>query len=213
MIDHYGACEYAINPLSKRGRRGDDMAEDLSGQVTELLQHWRQGDEKALHALVPLVYKELRRLAHYHLQSERPDHTLQSAALVHEAYLRLMGAQPVDLQNRAHFIGVASRLMRQVLIDYARERKAAKRDGGCKIEFDHLDALAVHDDAELLALDNALDQLSHIDERQGQIVEMKFFGGLTAPEISEVLGISRATVDRDWATARVWLYRQMSKSA
>ena len=213
MIDHYGACEYAINPLSKRGRRGDDMAEDLSGQVTELLQHWRQGDEKALHALVPLVYKELRRLAHYHLQSERPDHTLQSAALVHEAYLRLMGAQPVDLQNRAHFIGVASRLMRQVLIDYARERKASKRDGGCKIEFDHLDALAVHDDAELLALDNALDQLSHIDERQGQIVEMKFFGGLTAPEISEVLGISRATVDRDWATARVWLYRQMSKSA
>lgn len=213
MIDHYGACEYAINPLSKRGSRGDDMAEDLSGQVTELLQHWRQGDEKALHALVPLVYKELRRLAHYHLQSERPDHTLQSAALVHEAYLRLMGAQPVDLQNRAHFIGVASRLMRQVLIDYARERKAAKRDGGCKIEFDHLDALAVHDDAELLALDNALDQLSHIDERQGQIVEMKFFGGLTAPEISEVLGISRATVDRDWATARVWLYRQMSKSA
>ena len=213
MIDHYQACEYAINPLPKRGSRGDDMAEDRSGQVTELLQHWRQGDEKALHALVPLVYKELRRLAHYHLQSERPDHTLQSAALVHEAYLRLMGAQPVDLQNRAHFIGVASRLMRQVLIDYARERKAAKRDGGCKIEFDHLDALAVHDDAELLALDNALDQLSHIDERQGQIVEMKFFGGLTAPEISEVLGISRATVDRDWATARVWLYRQMSKSA
>jgi RNA polymerase sigma factor (TIGR02999 family) len=189
------------------------MPEDQSGQVTELLQHWRQGDENALRALMPLVYKELRRLAHYHLQAERPDHTLQSAALVHEAYLRLMGAQPVDLQNRAHFIGVASRLMRQVLIDYARERKAAKRDGGCKIEFDHLDALAVHDDAELLALDNALDQLSHIDERQGQIVEMKFFGGLTAPEISEVLGISRATVDRDWATARVWLYRQMSKSA
>jgi RNA polymerase sigma factor (TIGR02999 family) len=124
-----------------------------------------------------------------------------------------MGGQPVDLQNRAHFIGVASRLMRQVLIDYARERKASKRDGGCKIDFEHLDALAVHDDAELLALDNALDQLSHIDERQGQIVEMKFFGGLTAPEISEVLGISRATVDRDWATARVWLYRQMSKSA
>jgi len=213
VIDHYRACEYAINPLPKRGSQGDDMAEDRSGQVTELLQHWRQGDEKALHALLPLVYKELHRLAHYHLQSERPDHTLQSAALVHEAYLRLMAGQPVDLQNRAHFIGVASRLMRQVLIDYARERKASKRDGGCKIEFEHLDALAVHNDAELLALDNALDQLSHIDERQGKIVEMKFFGGLTAPEISEVLGISRATVDRDWATARVWLYRQMSKSA
>ena len=188
------------------------MPEHQSGQVTELLRHWKQGDEKALDVLVPLVYKELRRLAHYHLQSERPDHTLQSTALVHEAYLRLLGGQPVELQNRAHFIAVASRLMRQILVDYARERRASKRDGGCRMAFEYLDALPVHGDVELLALDDALDELSRVDERQGKIVEMKFFGGLSAPEISQVLGISRATVDRDWATARVWLHRQMSRT-
>ncbi len=189
------------------------MPEDQPGQVTELLHYWKQGDEKALGVLVPLVYKELRRLAHYHLQSERPDHTLQSTALVHEAYLRLLGGEPVQLQNRAHFIAVASRLMRQILVDYARERRACKRDGGCRIVFEELAALPVNGDVELLALDDALNELSSIDERQGKIVEMKFFGGLSAPEISQVLGISRATVDRDWATARVWLHRQMSRTA
>jgi len=189
------------------------MPEDQSGQVTELLQHWKQGDEQALHTLLPLLYKELRRLAHYHLQSERPDHTLQSTALVHEAYLRLLGGAPVELQNRAHFIAVASRLMRQILVDYARERRASKRDGGCRIAFEYLDTLSVSGDAELLALDDALKELSRIDDRQGKIVEMKFFGGLSAPEISQVLGLSRATVDRDWATARVWLHRQMSRTA
>jgi RNA polymerase sigma factor (TIGR02999 family) len=157
--------------------------------------------------------KSFGSLAHYHLQSERPDHTLQSTALVHEAYLRLLGGRPVELQNRAHFIAVASRLMRQILVDYARSRRANKRDGGCKIEFDDMASLPVAGDANLLAFDDALDELSRIDERQGKIVEMKFFGGLSAPEISQVLGISRATVDRDWATARVWLHRQMSRTA
>lgn len=188
------------------------MPDDQKGEVTELLLHWKKGDEKALRSLVPLVYKELRSLAHYHLQSERSDHTLQSTALVHEAYLRLLGGQP-ELQNRAHFIAVASRLMRQILVDYARSRRANKRDGGCKIEFDEMAALPVAGDTELLALDDALDELSRIDERQGKIVEMKFFGGLSAPEISQVLGISRATVDREWATARVWLHRQMNRAA
>jgi RNA polymerase sigma factor (TIGR02999 family) len=189
---------------------------DRSGQVSDvsdLLRHWVQGDENALHALIPVVYKELRRLAHHHLKSERPDHTLQSTALIHEVYLRMMGAQPVALQNRAHFIAVASRLMRQILVDYARGRRADKRDGGCRISFENLAVLAGNGDAELVALDQALDQLSRIDERQGQIVEMKFFGGLSASEISHVLGLSRATVDRDWATARVWLHRQMSRPA
>jgi RNA polymerase sigma factor (TIGR02999 family) len=189
------------------------MPEDQSGRFQELLRHWQQGDQEALRALVPQVYKELRRLAHYHLQSERPDHTLQSTALVHEAYLRLIGSNPADLQNRGHFIAVASRLMRQILVDYARERRAAKRDGGCRIAVEYLDFLPVTADAELLALDDALTELSRMDERQGKIIEMKFFGGLSAPEISEVLGISRATVDRDWATARVWLHRQMQKTA
>jgi RNA polymerase sigma factor (TIGR02999 family) len=162
---------------------------------------------------MPLVYKELRRLAHYQLRSERPDHSLQSTALVHEAYIRLLGGQPVELQNRAHFIAIASRAMRQILVDYARSRRANKRDGGCRIDYDDLPALPVKGDDELLALDYALDELARIDERQGKIVEMKFFGGLSAPEISQVLGISRATVDRDWAIARVWLHRQISKTA
>jgi RNA polymerase sigma factor (TIGR02999 family) len=188
------------------------MPEDPSGQVTQLLQHWVQGDEKALRDLVPVVYQELRRLARSHLQSERPNHTLQSTALVNEAFVRLLGAQPVELQNRAHFIAVASRLMRQILVDYARNRRAQKRDGGCRIDFDALLDLPINGDAELVALDDALGELSRIDERQAKIVEMKFFGGLSAPEISRVLGLSRATVDREWSTARIWLHQQMSRA-
>jgi RNA polymerase sigma factor (TIGR02999 family) len=187
------------------------MPEEQSGPVSLLLHAWTKGDKQALVALLPLVYNELRRVARYHLQRERPDHTLQSTALVHEAYLRLMGNQSVELQNRPHFIAVASRLIRQVLVDYARERSAAKRDGGCRIGVEYLDALPITGDAQLLSLNDALDDLSRTDERQAQIVEMKFFGGLSSPEISEVLGLSRATVDRDWATARVWLHRQMSR--
>lgn len=188
------------------------MLDRGSGQVTELLHDWARGDKKALDGLLPLVYKELRRLAHYHLQSEREEHTLQSTALVHEAYLRMAGGRPASFENRAHFIAAASRLMRQVLVDYARERNAGKRQGGCRIELDCLDALAIKSDAELLALDDALDELAKLDPRQGQIVEMKFFGGMSAPEIAEVMNLSRATVDRDWATARVWLHRQMSRT-
>ena len=189
------------------------MPEDLSGQVTQLLQHWVQGDEQALNDLVPVVYQELRRLAHYYLQSERADHTLQSTALVNEAFVRLLGAQPAELQNRAHFIAVASRLMRQILVDHARGRRASKRDGGRRIDIEELAQLPIGGNAELLALDDALRELSRIDERQAKIVEMKFFGGLSAPEISRVLGLSRATVDRDWSTARVWLHQQMSRAA
>jgi RNA polymerase sigma factor (TIGR02999 family) len=210
-VDGGRAFEYA-DYLPRKGQPVF-MPDDQAGQVTALLHAWRNGDQEALRALVPLVYKELRRLAHYHLQSERADHTLQSTALVHEAYLRLLGGQPVELENRAHFIAVASRLMRQILVDYARNRRANKRDGGCRITLDDLVGLPVNGDAELLALDTALDELARIDERQGKIVEMKFFGGLSAPEISEVLGISRATIDRDWATARVWLHRQIQRTA
>ena len=187
------------------------MSDDPGGQVTELLQHWRQGDQEALRALAPLVYRELRRLAHYHLQAERPGHTLQSTALVHEAYLRLVGGSS-DLQNRAHFIAVASRLMRQILVDYARSRGASKRDGGYRISVEDLETMPGGEATELLDLDLALNELGRIDERQKEIVEMKFFGGLSAPEIGEVLGISRATVDREWATARIWLHRQISRS-
>ena len=189
------------------------MPEEPPGQVTQLLQHWVQGDEQALNDLVPVVYQELRRLAHYYLQSERADHTLQSTALVNEAFARLLGAQPAELQNRAHFIAVASRLMRQILVDHARGRRASKRDGGRRIDIEELVELPNGGDAELIALDDALNELSRMDERQAKIVEMKFFGGLSAPEISRVLGLSRATVDRDWSTARVWLHQQMSRAA
>jgi RNA polymerase sigma factor (TIGR02999 family) len=188
------------------------MTEDPSGQVTQLLHHWLKGDQAALGALVPVVYRELQHLAHAHLKSERADHTLQSAALIHEVYLRMLGSQPMELRNRAHFIAVASRLMRQILVDYARGRRASKRDAGCRIEFEELAGVAGNGDAELIALDDALRELARIDERQGQIVEMKFFGGLSAVDISEALGLSRATVERDWATARVWLFRQMSRA-
>ena len=147
------------------------------------------------------------------LRSERADHTLQSTALVNEAFVRLLGSRPGQLQNRAHFVALASRLMRQILVDYARGRSAEKRDGGRRIELEELGNLAVGTDAQLMALDEALQDLARLDERQAKIVEMKFFGGLSAPEISSVLGVSRTTVDRDWATARVWLHRQMSRVA
>lgn len=190
------------------------MPEVQTDQVTGLLQRWVRGDEKALGILLPLVYQELHRLAHHHLQSERVGHTLQSTALVNEAFLRLHGSNPVLLQNRGHFIAVASRVMRQILVDYARSRGAQKRDGGYRIALEDLGELPnAEENVPIVALDQALDALSKIDERQGRIVEMKFFGGLSAEEIAAVLNISLATVERKWATARIWLRREMKRSA
>ncbi len=186
---------------------------DTSGQVSELLQQWVKGDQEALGAVAPVIYRELRRLAHYYLQSERADHTLQSTALVNEAFIQLMGSQPTQLQNRAHFIAIASRSMRQILVQYARSRRANKRDGGYRVALEDIAELPVVGDEDLVALDDALEELMRIDERQGKIVQMKFFGGLSAPEIAQVLGISLATVKRDWATARIWLGREMRRTA
>ena len=183
------------------------------GQVSELLQQWIQGDQDALGEVAPVIYQELRRLAHRHLQSERANHTLQSTALVNEAFMQLIGSHPSQLQNRAHFVAIASRLMRQILVQYARSRQASKRDGGLRIALEEIAELPVASDDELVALDDALEELTRIDERQGKIIQMKFFGGLTAPEIAQVLGISLATVERDWATARIWLRREMSRAA
>lgn len=188
------------------------MPDEPSHDVSRLLQHWADGDEQALEKLLPLVYDELRRVARRQLRQERPDHTLQSTALVHEAYLRLLGGAPLELRNRQHFVAIAARLIRQILVDYARERRANKRNGGERIAIEYLDALPVSDDAELLALDDALNDLYATDERQARIVDMKFFGGLSSPEVAEVMGLSRATVDREWATARAWLHRQMSRT-
>jgi RNA polymerase sigma factor (TIGR02999 family) len=184
-----------------------------SQPVSELLVRWRAGDREALEKLVPLVYKELREIAHYHLQRERPGHTLQSAALVHEAYLRLADQKPFEADNRAHFLAVASRLMRQILVDYARTHAAAKRGADLRVELDAALILPQERNAEVIALDDALKALSQIDEQQGQIVEMRFFGGLSIEEIGEVLGLSRSTVKREWNVAKAWLLREMRRDA
>jgi len=172
---------------------------------------WRAGDQLALEQLIPVVYKELREIARYHLQRERPGHTLQSAALVHEAYLRLLDQKPFEAENRAHFLAVASRLMRQILVDYARSHTAEKRGAELKVDFDAALVVSKERSAELVALNDALTQLCRIDEQQGRIVEMRFFGGLSIEEIGDVLGISRSTVKREWNVAKAWLTRQMKR--
>jgi len=179
--------------------------------VSELLVRWRAGEQGALEALVPIVYKELRDIARYHLLRERPGHTLQSAALVNEAYLRLLDQRPFDTENRAHFLAVASRLMRQILVDHARSHGAAKRGADRTVELDASLVLPQVRTADVVALDDALNDLSNLDEQQGRIVELRFFGGLATEEIAEVLGISASTVKRDWNVAKAWLTRQMKK--
>ncbi len=180
--------------------------------ITDLLLAWNGGDQSALEQLMPLVYDELRRLAQHYMRQERADHTLQATALVHEAWLRLVQTNRLTWQNRAHFIGVAAELMRRILVDHARKRRAQMR-GGVETKLalnEALDAL-VPQEVDLVALDEALDSLSAFDPRQSRIVELKFFGGLEVAEIAEVLGISPATVKRDWAWAKTWLYREISK--
>jgi RNA polymerase sigma factor (TIGR02999 family) len=183
-----------------------------SKSVSQLLVKWKGGDQEALRTLVPLVYTELRRLAHHHLQGENPGHTLESAALVHEAYLRLAERSPLQLQNRAHFFAVASHLMRQILVDYARRRRRAKRGGGCKMTLDEAAFLPGGTKLDLEALDGALNKLSRLDTQQSKIVELRFFCGLSIAETGRILAISSATVKREWATARVWLHREMSRT-
>lgn len=163
---------------------------------------------------MPLVYGELRRLAHHYLRQERTDHTLQSTALVHEAYLRLAGQNPPQWQNRAHFFGIAAHVMRQILVEYARGRGAAKRGGNvCRMALDETIATPEHIDVDVVQLDRALTELAELDNQQSRIVELRFFAGLTIEDTSEVLGISPATVKRDWVTARAWLYRAMTGEA
>jgi RNA polymerase sigma factor (TIGR02999 family) len=160
---------------------------------------------------MPLVYDELRRLAHHHLQAERPDHTLQSTALVHEAYLRLVSNDPLRLDSRAHFFAAASHLMRQILVDFARKHGAAKRGANSlTVEIDEAVAIPHRRDLKLLALDEALVRLAARDIRQSRIVEMRFFGGLSIDETSQVLKISATTVKREWTVARAWLYRELA---
>jgi RNA polymerase sigma factor (TIGR02999 family) len=187
------------------------VAESPSQPISALLSEWRAGNHEALEVLIPVVYEELRRIAQHHLRQERPDHTLQSTALVHEAYLRLMKQGPADINNRAHFMAVASRLMRQILVDHARRHRAAKRGSGLKLELTEAMAMQKAPNVDLIALDNALNELARLDPQQSRIVEMRFFAGLSIEDTAEVIGISRTTVKREWATARAWLLREMSR--
>jgi len=185
-----------------------------SSKVSLLLQEWREGDRKALDTLLPLVYKELRRLAHARLRNERPGHTLQSAALVNEAYLRLIGLDAPQWESRTHFFAIAARLMREVLVDYARRHRAGKRGGGaCKVSLEDATGVSRRQDVDVVALDDALEALAKIDARQSQVVELRFFAGLSLQEISAALQIAPATVQRDWTAARAWLHREMSKNS
>ncbi|HEY1272157.1 MAG TPA: sigma-70 family RNA polymerase sigma factor [Terriglobales bacterium] len=190
------------------------MHSDPATPVTKLLLRWREGDRQALEKLVPLVYDELRRLARHRLRQERSDHTLQSTALVHEAYMRLAGQSPPQWQNRAHFFAIAARVMRQVLVEHARARLAAKRgSGACTLALDESIALPKAVNLDVIALDRALNELSEQDDQQSRIVELRFFSGLTIEDTSEVLGISPATVKREWMIARAWLFRAMTGEA
>jgi RNA polymerase sigma factor (TIGR02999 family) len=179
--------------------------------VTGLLRAWGQGDLEAREKLMPLVYAELRRRAAAYLRRERRDHTLQPTALVHEAYLRLVGQQRVVWQNRAHFFGIAAQMMRRILVDHAKRQRRGKRFGGSvRVPLDDRIGAASPPECDLLLLDQAHDELAAIDSRQGQIVELRYFGGLSESEVAEVLTISRSTVTREWLIARGWLYRRVT---
>jgi len=184
-----------------------------SKPVTELLLKWRAGDAQALQALLPLVYGELHRVAHRHLQGERPNHTLRSTELVHEAYLRLVDQKPSEFESRSHFLAVLALLMREILVDYARKHRAAKRGYGCKITLDPALAVPEEQDLDVVAVDDALKELERFDAPQARVVELRFFGGLSIDEVADVLKISPATVKREWATARAWLYRELNRTA
>ena len=179
-------------------------------RVTELLVQWSHGDDAALAELIPLVYEELRRVAHHHLSGQRRDYTLQTTALVNEAYLRLADQTNPRWQNRAHFFAVAARAMRQILVSYARSQQAQKRGGGAlKIDLDEAALVSPEESKEIVDLHEALETLATLDSRKAQVVELKYFGGLNYDEIAEVLKISRITARRDWEFAKVWLYTEL----
>jgi len=181
-------------------------------EITLLLHRWGNGDREALDRLVPVVYRELRQLARHYMDNERPDHTLQATALVSEAYLRLVHYDRMQWQNRAHFLAVAAQAMRRILVEHARSHQFAKRGGGAqKLSLDDLPAMGIERAPDILALEDAMFELESMDERKCRIVEFKFFGGLSTEETAEVLGVSTATVEREWRSAKAWLYQSMTK--
>jgi RNA polymerase sigma factor (TIGR02999 family) len=190
------------------------MSEDSRNDISELLVAWGGGDESALERLMPLVYDELKRLAHRYMRGERAGHTLQTTALVNEAYLRLAKWKDVHWQNRAQFFAVSAQMMRRILVDFARERQYLKRGGGAlQVSLSEAAAFADGVETDLVALDEALTTLAKVDLRKAQMVEMRFFGGLSIAEVADVLKVSEETVNRDWRLAKVWLLRELSREA
>src|SRR5437868_2779594 len=184
-----------------------------SSRISQLLASWSGGDRNALNELLPLLYEPLRKVAHGYMRRERRDHTLQSAALVNEAYLRLLGDSGIQFAGKSHFFAVAAQIMRHILVEHARRHGAAKRGGGVyKVELDQAGELGKCESFDLVALDDALRELSKLDPQQERIVELRFFAGLSIEETAEIVGISTATVKRDWAMARLWLYRELSQN-
>jgi RNA polymerase sigma factor (TIGR02999 family) len=196
---------------------GQAMNQSSAQDITQLLLAWGKGDRAALEELMPIVYEELRRLAKHYMRRQKPDHTLQTTALVHEAYLRLIDSSRVQWQNRAHFFAISAQLMRRILVDSARSKNSLKRGGGKLEKFQQVDlneslAAAKEPETDLVALDEALNRLANLNERQSRVVELRYFGGLSEDEIAEALGISARTVRRDWSLARAWLYRELSQN-
>jgi RNA polymerase sigma-70 factor (ECF subfamily) len=188
------------------------MTKEGGHEITELLQAWRQGDEKALEKLTPQIYQELHRAAKHCMKGERDGHTLQTTALINELYLRLADLKRIDWQNRAHFFALCARQMRRILTDQARARQSHKRGGGAQpVSLDVAPVVSPDSHADLLAVDDALNALSKTDSRKSQVVELRFFGGLSAEEIAEVLKVSPETVTRDWRLAKAWLLRELSQ--
>ena len=183
-------------------------------RVTQLLAHWSHGDDAALGELTPLVYEELRRLAHHHMGREHPDHTLQTTALVNEAYLRLAGQTSPNFTNRSHFFAVAAQAMRQILINYAKASQSQKRGGGAiKVELDEAAIVSPEQSKAIVDLHEAIERLGALDSRKARVVELKYFGGLNHDEIAEVMKISSVTVRRDWVFAKAWLYDELHNAA
>jgi RNA polymerase sigma factor (TIGR02999 family) len=188
------------------------MSKLEQNEITGLLVAWGDGDESALERLIPLVYAELRQLAHRYMSHERPGHTLQTTALVNEAYLRLVDWKEAQWQNRAHFFAVSAQMMRRILVDFARDRQYLKRGGGAlRVSLGEATAIAECRSSDLVALDEALTALTEMDRRKGQVVEMRFFGGLSVKEVAEVMKVSEETVMRDWRLAKVWLFRELGR--
>jgi RNA polymerase sigma-70 factor, ECF subfamily len=190
------------------------VGQQSSDEVTRLLRGWQGGDREGLDALLPVVYKELRRIAHFQLRNEREDHSLQSAELVNEAYLRLVRANPPQWESRTHFFAIAAQLIRQILVDYARRHRAGKRGAGQgTVPLEDASGFSRGKDIDVVVLDDALKALAQLDPRKARVVELRFFGGLTFAETAEILDISAVTVSRDWSTARAWLHREINRGS